>query len=173
MITRSLFHPLDDVADITRPRLEFVAPGSWIFRIPREVRSLNATMWGHWRNAQREREGWEHELAGAIAAYVVLRGLDGWRPGERVAQQQLVGRREYRRVQVLRLIPSARHRLDPGNRRACDKHLVDAMKRVGLITNDNAKWLEHGEPLEMVAPDGKFWTVIQLDRPDVRAAWRS
>ena len=171
-MTPTLFHNLELAFDVGRQHLEFVAPATWIFRIPREVRSLNATMWGHWRNAQAEREKWEMDFSGAIAGFVALRSVEGWAAGEREAQRQLLGQRERRRVQVARLIPSRRNVLDPGNRRACDKHLVDAMKRVGLIHNDNTAWLDHREPIEEIAPDGKWWTVIQLDRPDVRKAWR-
>lgn len=170
--TPALFPDTDAVIRVPGAGLAFV-DGSWIFRFRREVRSLNRTMWSHWRNAQREREAWELEFAGAIAAFICVRTTEGWREDEVRAIRALKHQRERRRVRVTRLVPHRGHFLDPGNLRACDKHLVDAMTHVGLIHNDNRTWLEHLEPLEAIGPRGQCWTVVQLDRPDVRGSWRS
>jgi hypothetical protein len=172
MIPARLFPPSDDL-QARGAALEFRAPGTWIFRLPRELRSLNATMWGHWRNAAAEREAWEREFEGAIAAFSVARRVEGWTRAEFDAFAQLRRQRELRRVRVIRLVPHARHLLgDDGNLRACDKHLVDAMRHVGLIHNDSRTWLDHRAPTQVLAEDWAWWTHVQLDRPDARAVWR-
>lgn len=171
-MTATLF-PVEREYVVPGERLELAWPGTWIFRLPCELRSLNATMWGHWRNQQRERVQFEHELAGAMAAFVALRDVEGWHAIERQAFDDLVGQRELRRVRVFRFVPHVRHLIrDDGNLRSCDKHVLDAMKRVGLIHDDRRTWLEHLPPDQFIAPDRNFWTVIKLDRPDVRASGR-
>lgn len=170
----SLFPSTNSELTIPGERLELAWPGTWIFRLPCELRSLNATMWGHWRNQQRVREQFEHELAGAMAAFVSLREVEGWPPQERVAFDALLHQRARRRVRVFRFVPHSRNLIhDDGNLRACDKHVIDAMKRVGLIHDDRRTWLEHLPPDQFIATDRNFWTVIKLDRPDARAPWRS
>lgn len=177
MMPTSLF-PVEAVLTVPGPRLELVdGAGSWIFRLPQELRGLNRTMWAHWRTAQRVRQDWELELRCSIATFASLRLADAHVDHVAAAAfRRLVldtPHRERRRVRVVRFVPNARNFLrDDENLSACTKHLIDAMTRVRLIVDDSRTWIYRAAPAQHVSPDGKFWTVIQLDRPDVRSAWR-
>ena len=175
MFTPALF-PAEAVLTVPGPRLE-LAGNSWIFRLPRELRPLNDTLWGHWRTGQRERQAWELELEGAIAAFLCVRAIEGFAPGESHAMRQLRRAkelRERRQVRVVRFVPHTRNLLrDDESVASCAKHLIDAMKRVGLIVDDSRDWMTRVPPEQHVAGDGAFTTVVQLDRPDVRGSWRS
>jgi len=162
-------------AEFTVPgdRLELTPAGSWIFRLPRDLRTLNDTLGSHWSHQQNVRSRWELELTGAIAAFKALRDLDGWPAPAYRAFLALRGQRERRRVGVVRYVPSSRNFIrDDDNLAACGKHLQDAMKRVRLIHDDSRTWLERVPTEQCLSPDGCFYTVVTLDRPDVRKAWR-
>jgi hypothetical protein len=91
---------------------------------------------------------------------------------EKEAFRQLIAHRERRRVQVTRVVPHTRNQLkDDGNLRSVDKHILDAMKHVGLIVDDRRAWVQHDTPRELVAD--RFLTMVELSRPDVRGALRS
>lgn len=171
MTTPQLF-PRMDRYDVRGAPLEFKPPSTWLFRLPRELRPQNATMWGRWGGMRRERQKWEHEFTIAANVYAITRVL--WPSGDEASQwRDLFTCNERRRVAVIRLVPHSRNLIrDDGNLRGCDKHLVDAMTRVGLIRDDARGWCEHVEPTQAVHPDGEFLTLVQLSRPDVRGAWK-
>jgi len=138
--------------------------GHWEIRIKRELPSANKTLWAHWRVKQRERAEWERALNAAAAAYAGVTTTAGlaWLkkqlslfvpPGEKVR----------RRVVVTRLVPSKRRFCrDDINLDFAHKHLVDAMKQIGMITEDSRKWLDCPRPTEAVSPDGEAWTIVEL-----------
>ncbi len=175
---RFTLFPVEAALNVEGPRLELVAAaGSWIFRLPRELRGLNRTMWAHWRTAQRERQDWELKLRCAIATFASMRAAQAHPDPDEAAQFRRlvldVPHRERRRVRIVRFVPHLRNFLrDDDNLSACTKHVLDAMTHVGLIVDDSRTWIYRVPPAQHVSPDGKFWTVIQLDHPDVRAAWR-
>lgn len=172
LVNPTLF-PTGAALTVMGPRLELVDDRVWIFRLPRELRSQNATMWGRWGGQKREREAWEFEFSTAIGIFAMVASSNGWSNAvEREAFRQLIAHRERRRVQVTRVVPHIRNRLkDDGNLRSVDKHILDAMKHVGLIVDDRRAWIQHDTPRELVAD--RFLTVVELSRPDVRGAWRS
>jgi hypothetical protein len=172
VITPSLFPPADPL-QLHGPRLELRLPHRWIFRLPVPLKSPNATIWsGRWA-LRAARQGWERELETSIATFATVQNAAGWTPEERQAFALLRRASEKRALRVWRLVPSARNFLqDQDNLEFAAKHLVDALKLVGLVRNDNYTWLERARTQEAVSNDRRWWTVVQLDRPDVRRAWR-
>jgi Holliday junction resolvase RusA-like endonuclease len=173
VITPSLFPPADPL-QLQGPRLELRLPARWIFRLPRALHSPNRFVWRTRWALAAERQAWTRELETAMASFATVNAALGWTAAERQAYGQLRGAREKRAVRIWRLVPSARHFFrDIDNLDFCAKHLVDALVRTGLLRNDNRTWLERARTQEVVADDRGWWTVVQLDRPDVRGAWRS
>jgi hypothetical protein len=75
------------------------------------------------------------------------------------------GRPERRRVVLTRLVPHARNFLkDDDNLAFCGKSLLDAMKRVGMLSDDKREWLELTRPTQAVSPAGTYTTVIEIQR---------
>lgn len=138
--------------------------GHWEIRINRKLPSANATMWAHWRVKKREREDWEAALNGAAQAYagvttnaglqLVKRSLSLFlNPGEKVRRRVVVSRFVKHRREFCR---------DDMNLDFSHKHLVDAMKLIGMLYDDNRKWADIPKPTEAVSPDGQAWTVIEI-----------
>jgi hypothetical protein len=172
VITPSLFPPADPL-QLQGPRLELRLPARWIFRIPRPLKSPNRLIWRNRWALARERQAWERELETAIASFATVNAALGWTAAERQAYGQLRAAQERRAVRIWRLVPSPRNFFqDLDNLDFCTKSIADAMTRVGLIRNDNRTWLERARTQEVVSPDGDWWTILQLDRPDVRGVWR-
>ena len=120
--------------------------------IPRELRSPNAWMWKHWRIKQRERESWERDIF--VQACV-------WVGTDRVLGMSAPKGRA--RVTVTRLVPSKRNFIrDDDNLRFAVKPVNDALKRLGLIKDDNRTWLEQPMPTQRVSIDGAYATVIEI-----------
>jgi hypothetical protein len=131
-------------------------------RIPRELRSPNAWLWGHWRIKQRERQTWEQEIALALlpkrgqpSVVTMLQAMNAIPATKRVCDEK-------RRVSVTRIVPSRRNFIkDEDNLRFSVKPVNDALKRLGLIKDDNAKWLEQPMPTQEVGTG--YETVITID----------
>lgn len=131
-------------------------------RIPRELRSPNAWLWGHWRKKQRERQQWEQDIAVALLTTKGQRSL----PALLVAMNAVPAVPRTcdvrRRVVVTRVVPSSRRFIrDEDNLRFSVKPVNDALKRLGLIKDDNAKWLEQPMPTQQVGP--AMETIIEIE----------
>lgn len=119
-------------------------------RIPRELRSPNAWLWGHWRKKQRERADWETELMLACVQ----------RDRRHDFARRVVPFR--RRVTVTRIVPSRRNFIrDDDNLRFSVKPLNDALKSKGLIYEDSRNYLEQPMPTQEVGPG--YETVIVIE----------
>jgi len=135
---------------------------SLTLRIPRELRSPNAWLWKHWRVKQRERQQWEQEIAvslltekGKRNVFAVLLAMNAVPDAKRTCEVR-------RKVTVTRIVTSKRRFIrDEDNLRFSVKPVNDALKRLGLIKDDNAKWLEQPMPTQEVGSG--FETVIQID----------
>lgn len=136
---------------------------SLTLRIPRELRSPNAWLWKHWRIKQREREAWEKDIAIALLTadgrknvFAILQAMNAIPETKRVCAER-------RRVTVTRIVPSARRFIrDEDNLRFSVKPVNDALKRLGLIKDDNRKWLEQPMPVQQVGASVE--TIIEIER---------
>lgn len=130
--------------------------------VPRELKSPNRWNGRHWRYKHRETQEWEQAVwvwiakaAGAKTLQQVLVSMNAIGP-KRVCDEKRV-------VTVTRLVPSSRNFIrDDDNLRFATKPLNDALKRLGLIRDDNRKWLEQPMPLQEVSKTGGWATVIQI-----------
>ena len=131
-------------------------------RIPRELRSPNAWMWKHWRIKQRERATWEKDIAMSLLTdegkrnlFAVLQVMNAIPASTRVCDER-------RKVTVTRIVPSARNFIrDDDNLRFAVKPVNDALKRLGLVKDDNRKWMEQPMPTQAVGPG--YETVIVIE----------
>lgn len=145
----------------------------WEFRIPRELKSPNKTLWAHWRLKQAERQAWEQELLLAIAVYGGITVAAGAQRLRSLSVFVAPGVKERRRVVVTRLVPSSRNFIkDDDNLSYSLKHLCDAMKRVGLLYDDRREYLDAPRPTQAVSPDRVYTTVIEIQRLGVGPAAR-
>jgi hypothetical protein len=177
-MTPGLF-PASEVLTVPGRRLEFVPPARWIFRLPGELVSLNHVIGAHWAVSQSKRLYWEREIRLSLDTYATLRGLE--RPAssprgtldELQAWHSLRQHREKRRVTIARFVPHKRCFIaDDDNLPASAKPLFDALVRLQLLVDDRRAWVERAPITQQIASDRQFWTVVQIDRPDVRGAWR-
>lgn len=130
--------------------------------IPRELKSPNAWNGRHWRYKYRETQEWEQFIWTALAkqarasSVVAVLAVMNALPPKRVCEEK-------RRVTVTRLVPSKRNFIrDDDNLRFATKPLNDALKRLGLIRDDNRKWLEQPMPMQAVSETGGWLTVIEI-----------
>lgn len=131
--------------------------------VPRELKSPNAWMWKHWRVKQKEREGWETDIAWTLLrdgqkknTYALLAAMNAIKP-RRVCDRK-------RRVVITRIVPSTRRFIrDDDNLRFAVKPVNDALKRLGLIKDDNRKWLDQPMPEQIVSVTGEVATVIEIN----------
>lgn len=143
--------------------------GQWEIRIARELKSANKTLWGHWRIKQREREAWEWSLVAAVQTFAGIQSTAGFEllkrslslfvpSGPKVPKVRS-------RIEIVRLVPHRRRFVqDDVNLRFASKHLVDAMKNIGMISADSRAWLDEPPPTQDLSADGEFCTVITLTR---------
>jgi hypothetical protein len=62
-------------------------------------------------------------------------------------------------------VPHTRNFLkDDDNLAFCGKSLLDAMKRVGMLTDDKREYLDLPRPTQAVSADGTYTTVIEIQR---------
>lgn len=155
-----------------------IGEAHWELRIASELKSPNRSIWGGRWALRAVREGWENALLIAVARHG---GMDT------VASAQFLRslsvfvdrtRPERRRVVLTRLVPHARNFMrDDDNLAFCGKSLLDAMKRVGMLSDDKREWLELPRPTQAVSPDRTYTTVIEIQRlafvaPSTRKARR-
>lgn len=134
--------------------------------IPRELRSPNAWLWKHWRVKQKEREDWQTEIAIQALRPEVRKKLDIWvllYAKNQIPEAKRECKRK-RRVTVTRYVPKKRNFIrDDDNLRFAVKPVNDALKRLGLIKDDNRKWLDQPMPVQEVSADGKYYTRILIE----------
>jgi Holliday junction resolvase RusA-like endonuclease len=137
-----------------------------ILRVPRELKSPNVWNGRHWRYKHRESQEWEQFIwatlakqARAQSVMAVLTVMNAL-PPKRVCTEK-------RKVSVTRLVPSARNFIrDDDNLRFSVKPLLDALKRLGLIRDDNRKWIDLPMPVQAVSPAKNWATVIEIATVD-------
>ena len=120
-------------------------------RVPRELRSPNFWNGRHWREKHRMTQAWEKDIYFLMSPRATeLKGL--------------IGVESKKRVAVTRECPSKRNFIrDRDNLFGACKPLLDSLQRLGLIVHDSMRWLVLEEPKQVVSPDGKFWTVIEIE----------
>lgn len=143
--------------------LRQIGEAHWEIRVPRELKSPNKTLWAHWRLKQAERAAWEEALLLAVAIYGGMSTVAGAQFLKSLSV--FVGaQQERRRVVLTRLVPHTRNFVrDEDNLRFCGKPLFDAMKRVGMLTDDRRELLDAPAPTQVVSPEG-YVTVIEIQR---------
>lgn len=129
------------------------APGAVRFEVALRLDSPNKTRGAHWTVKHRSTKLWEHALGEALGTRhwkaLVLRDTE----------------RERRRVTVALLYPSRRNFIkDADNLAFSVKPLNDALTRLRLLSDDSHAWLGQDVPTQGVSPDGRFWTVITIER---------
>lgn len=145
--------------------LSQVGEAHWEFRIPRELKSPNKTLWAHWRLKQAERQAWEETLLLAVASYGGMDTVAGAQFLRSLSVFVDPRRRERRRVVITRFVPHTRNYVkDDDNLAFCGKPLFDAMKRVGMLSDDKRELLDAPRPVQAVSADGAYLTVIELQR---------
>jgi hypothetical protein len=142
------------------------APGDAIaFRVARELRSVNAWQGRHWSIKNRERQGWEDALthalclaSGAQSVGAMLFLMNAIPAAKRVCTTK-------RKVSIQRLAPSKRRFIrDDDNLAAASKPVLDALKRLAFIKDDRRQWIDLVVVPQDVSTDGRFWTVITVEK---------
>ncbi|HXG70572.1 MAG TPA: hypothetical protein VNJ04_08170 [Gemmatimonadaceae bacterium] len=148
----------------------------WELRIERELKSPNKTLWAHWRLKQAERQAWEAAVLLAIARYGGMAVVAGAQLVRLAGVSLFVaaGARERRRVVLTRLVPSVRNFIrDDDNLSFSGKPVFDALKRIGLLYEDKREFLDAPRPSQVVSPDGRYLTVIEIQRLGMVPATRT
>jgi hypothetical protein len=132
-----------------------VANGVITWTLPRKLQSLNKLR--GWRARHGDTKGWEKEIDGAT----IVSNDMSLGPGS--------GRRL--RLEVVRLAPNVRFKLDKVNLFGGIKGLEDALVRLGFLVDDSEIWEDGPWPSQAVSEDKKYWTVIKLlearDEPSI------
>lgn len=165
MSAPTLFTIASDIAD-TGEGFEILSAYAWVFRLPRELKTPNKTIWRDWRVLAADRAGWERALEKALHSWRAFREYSGYAPLERATWPHVQGHREHRKLTIRRLVPSPRHFLhDDDNLQFSPKHLRDALTRTRLLRDDSDAWVTRVPVTQHVSPDGRFHTVVLLERP--------
>jgi hypothetical protein len=142
-----------------------IGEAHWELRIGCELKSPNRSIWGGRWALRAVREGWERALLIAIARHGGMDTVAGAQFLRSLSVFVDRQRPERRRVVLTRLVPSARNFVkDEDNRAYLGKSLFDAMKRVGMLTDDKRELLDAPIPTQAVSPDGTYTTVIEIQR---------
>lgn len=124
-------------------------------RIPKPLHSANVNRGAHWSTRHKETKAWEAEI------WVALHATKGWRLWIVSPERQ-----EPRRLTITRHHPSRRvSRTDPDNLMFAGKGIRDAMKRLRLIVDDSAIWLESAV-VDAWTPGEPAHTTIRLERAE-------
>ncbi len=76
-----------------------------------------------------------------------------------------VRKKERRRVAVLRLVANGLQFIkDDDNLKFAMKPVNDALKRIGLLYQDNRVWLEQPPIDQAISPDGHPYTILRIER---------
>jgi hypothetical protein len=123
-----------------------VKNGTITWTLPRKIQSLNKLR--GWRARHGDTKGWEK----AIDEAIILSNDLSLGPGS--------GRRL--RLEVVRLAPNERFRLDRTNLAGGLKGLEDALIRLNFLVDDDEKWEDGPWPSQGVSEDKKYWAIIRL-----------
>lgn len=137
----------------------------WEVVVEREMKTPNRT--GFTWQRRREKEAWIVALEAAAQRYAGVESTAGLALiKQRLSLFVPVGRKERRRVAIVREVPHVRRFIrDDDNLAFAGKQLRDAMKIVGLIYEDSRLWIDADPlPVQRVSSDGKFRVVIELQR---------
>jgi hypothetical protein len=122
-------------------------PPSLSMRIPRQLVSPNVWNGRHWKVKHRISQEWQRDIWAVRGGANVVANHGG-----------------RQRVTVIREVPSGRNFIrDDDNLRFSVKPLLDALKRLGLITGDSRKWIELPTPEQRISADGNYWTEIRIE----------
>jgi hypothetical protein len=158
-------------SDVPGRPFEVLSPRAWIFRLPHELRTPNATIWRPWTGLAADRARWERAFRAEIREWLSMRTIAGWTPHDSLAWPHLLAHKERRHLTVTRYVPSPRHFMrDERNLQFSIKGLEDALVHAQLIVDDRREWLTCDPVTQHVSPDGKFYTVVLLQRPDLSGA---
>lgn len=155
---------------VTVPGLPFevLSPRQWVFRLAAPLRSPNTTIWKPWTGLAADRAKWERLFTAQLREFQAMRNITGWTTDERLAWPHVVGYRELRALTVTRYVPSRAHFIrDERNLQFAIKGLEDALVRTRLLVDDRREWLHCTPVTQHVSPDGEFYTVVLLQRPDL------
>jgi hypothetical protein len=123
-----------------------IRDGVITWTLPRKLQSLNKLR--GWRARYGDTKGWERELDGATIVFNDMSLGPG--SGKRL------------RLEVVRLAPNAKFRLDKVNLFGGIKGLEDALVRLGFLVDDAEQWEDGPWPTQGVSSDKKYWTIVRL-----------
>jgi hypothetical protein len=133
----------------SEPGTVSIKDGVITWTLPRKLQSLNKLR--GWRARHGDTQGWEREINQAK----ILCNDMSLGPGS--------GRRL--RLEVVRLAPNPRFKLDKTNLAGGIKGLEDALVRLSFLVDDSEIWEDGPWPSQSVSSDKKYWTVIRLMAP--------
>jgi hypothetical protein len=136
-----------------RKRFRSDEPGTCVIKdgiitwtLPRKLQSLNKLR--GWKARYGDTKGWEREFENAkIVSNDMSLG-----PG--------TGRRL--RLEVVRLAPNPKFKLDKVNLFGGLKGLEDALVRLNFLVDDSEIWEDGPYPTQGTSPDKKYWTIVRL-----------
>ncbi len=126
-----------------------IRQGTITWRLPKKLLSLNRLR--SWRARHGDTKSWEQHLAEA-----------------QILQNDLsIGPFTNRRLrlEVMRLAPTERFKLDKTNLFGAVKGLEDALVRLNYLTDDSERWEDGPYVSQGVSDDKKYWTIITLSFP--------
>jgi hypothetical protein len=157
------------VHELRLAELAAVSPAGRIeFRIQRELKNHNARNRNpHWSRKHAQRQIWQTAMCNALVTAIGINAAQRLL----VAESGLFGAKGARcevrrRIEITRLVATKRKfvRDTFENLPWAAKELRDAIKNLGLIRDDSAKWTETVITQE-VSTDGTSWTWIAIDAP--------
>jgi hypothetical protein len=158
-------------SDVPGRPFEVLSPRAWIFRLPQPLKTPNATIWRPWTGLAADRARWERAFRTEIHEWVAMRMIAGWTQPDSLAWPHLLAHQERRHLTVTRYVPKRAHFIrDERNLQFSIKGLEDALVHAQLIVDDRREWLTCDPVTQHVSPDGKFYTVVLLQRPDLSGA---
>lgn len=141
------------------------------FIVERRLESPNKSRGFHWRRRHRDTLAWELMIRAAIrqpavlTAWSLILAVESRRGKTGRGYVKITRKPERRRVIVTRIVSSGRGFIrDEDNLRFSVKPLNDALKRLGLITDDSTRYLEQPPPEQRIAPDGVEKTLVRIER---------
>lgn len=138
--------------------------------LPHKLESPNIVRGFHWRAWRRETRMWQMLVrtaapSGTIEAWSLI--LESIPKLDKRGHYKFVEQRkkERRQVTVIREVASARRFIrDDDNLRFSTKPLNDALKRLGLVYDDNRHWMVQPDVEQRVSVDGKDRTIVRIQR---------